>query len=100
MSFGQILLFTIFAGIKKVDQKGPQVVIHNSMFWGMVVGLCMGDLKTGLFIGGTYQLMSLGVAALGGSSVPDYQIGTIITTAIASWSSRQKNAAMPGISRE
>ena len=83
MSFGQILLFTIFAGIKKVDQKGPQVVIHNSMFWGMVVGLCMGDLKTGLFIGGTYQLMSLGVAALGGSSVPDYQIGTIITTAIA-----------------
>lgn len=128
MSFGQILLFTIFAGIKKVDQKGPQVVIHNSMFWGMVVGLCMGDLKTGLFIGGTYQLMSLG-----GSSVPDYQIGTIITTAIAISSGvgieagmaiglpicmlsvqfdvvgnivhgqlvqQAKNAAMPGISRE
>lgn len=83
MSIGYILLFTLFAGLKKIDQKGTQVVIHNSMFWGALVGLCMGDLKTGLYIGGTYQLMSLGVAALGGSSVPDYQIGTIITTAIA-----------------
>ena len=83
MQFWQIIVLTLFAFIKKVDQKGPQVVIHNSMFWGAVTGLIMGDFKTGLYIGGTFQLMSLGVAALGGSSVPDYQVGTIIATGIA-----------------
>lgn len=83
MAIWQIILLTLFAFIKKVDQKGTQVVIGNSMFWGAVTGLIMGDFRTGLYIGGTFQLMSLGVAALGGSSVPDYQIGTIIATAIA-----------------
>lgn len=43
----------------------------------------MGDVMTGLTIGATFQLMSLGVAAIGGTSVPDYQIGAIISVAIA-----------------
>ena len=36
-----------------------------------------------LYIGGTFTLMSLGVAALGGSSVPDYGVATIIACAFA-----------------
>ena len=32
----------------------------------------MGDLPTAMTIAGTFQLMSLGVAGLGGASVPDY----------------------------
>lgn len=54
------------------------VVLH-----GYVVGLIMGDPQVGLTIGGTMCLMSLGVGGLGGSSVPDYQIGTIVGTAFA-----------------
>lgn len=94
MTIGQILLFTLFAGLKKMDQKGPQISNFNSMFWGAMVGLCLGDFKTGLIIGGTYQLMSLGVAAIGGSSVPDYQIGAIITSAVAISSGAGMEAGM------
>lgn len=43
----------------------------------------MGDMNTGLVIGGTFQLMSLGVAALGGASAPNYGLATIIGTFIA-----------------
>lgn len=43
----------------------------------------MGDMNTGLVIGGTFQLMSLGVAALGGVSAPNYGLATIIGTFIA-----------------
>ena len=45
--------------------------------------LIMGDVSTGLMIGGTFQLMSLGVAALGGASAPNYGLATIIGTFIA-----------------
>lgn len=79
----QIILITCLAFFKKVDHKGPQIAIYNCMFWGAMSGLVMGDIKTGLMIGGMFQLMSLGVTSIGGSSVPDYQIGAIISTSIA-----------------
>ena len=83
MNVLQIILITLLAALKKIDQKGPQVFIYNTVFWGALAGLIMGDVTTGLTIGATFQLMSLGVAAIGGTSVPDYQIGAIIAIAIA-----------------
>ena len=79
----QIILITLLAALKKVDQKGPQIFIYNTVFWGFLAGAIMGDIMTGMAIGATFQLMSLGVAAIGGTSVPDYQIGAIISIAIA-----------------
>lgn len=43
----------------------------------------MGDIKTGLMVGGTLQLMRLGIAAFGGASVPDYFTGAVMGTAFA-----------------
>ena len=45
-----------------VDQNGPVVLSWFSVIVGMISGLIMGDMNTGLMIGGTFQLMSLGVA--------------------------------------
>lgn len=50
---------------------------------GFVTGLIMGDPTMGLTVGGTLCLMSLGVVGLGGASVPDYMIGTIVGTVFA-----------------
>lgn len=47
-----------------IDQNGPVVLSWFSVIVGMISGLIMGDMNTGLMIGGTFQLMSLGVAAL------------------------------------
>lgn len=43
----------------------------------------MGDLNTGLMIGATLQLMTLGVATYGGATVPDFLSGAIMGTAYA-----------------
>lgn len=83
MEIWQIIVITALAFLKKVDHKGTQLAIYNSMFWGGATGFILGDFTTGLCIGGTFQLMSLGLTAVGGASIPDYQVGAIISTAIA-----------------
>lgn len=79
----QIVLITLLAALKAYDYHCTHVFVLNSVFWGALSGIIMGDLQTGLYIGGTLQLMSLGVAAIGGSSAPDYPLATIVATAIA-----------------
>ena len=83
MEIIQNILIVILAGYMTVDQNGPVVLSWFSVIVGMISGLIMGDMNTGLMIGGTFQLMSLGVAALGGASAPNYGLATIIGTFIA-----------------
>ena len=79
----QNILIILLAGYMTIDQNGPVVLSWFSAIVGMISGLIMGDVSTGLMIGGTFQLMSLGVAALGGASAPNYGLATIIGTFIA-----------------
>ena len=76
----QDILIVLLAGYMTIDQNGPVVMSWFSVIVGTISGLIMGDLNTGLMIGGTFQLMSLGVAALGGASAPNYGLATIIGT--------------------
>jgi PTS system mannose-specific IIC component len=50
---------------------------------GTITGIIMGDLTTALTIAGTFQLMMLGVAALGGASAPNYGLATIVGIFVA-----------------
>ena len=79
----QDILIILLAGYMTIDLNGPVVMSWFSVIVGTISGLIMGDLNTGLMIGGTFQLMSLGVAALGGASAPNYGLATIIGTFIA-----------------
>ena len=79
----QDILIILLAGYMTIDQNGPVVMSWFSVIVGTISGLIMGDLNTGLMIGGTFQLMSLGVAALGGASARNYGLATIIGTFIA-----------------
>ena len=60
----QDILIVLLAGYMTIDQNGPVVMSWFSVIVGTISGLIMGDLNTGLMIGGTFQLMSLGVSAL------------------------------------
>lgn len=48
---------------------------------GLVTGLIMGDMATGFYLGGTYELMNIGLNPLGGSSVPNYNMGVVVGVA-------------------
>ncbi len=77
----QTILVTIFVFVFKFVGQGTQVFSYAPhILTGWIVGLIMGDTATGLEVGAELTLMSLGVGGFGGSSVPDYFLGTVIGT--------------------
>ena len=82
--FLQNILVILLAAYMAWDNgTGNQVTGNWPVIIGMLVGLIMGDVNVGLVIGGTLQLMSLGVAAIGGSSIPEYGVATIVGVFLA-----------------
>ena len=83
-SFSQVLLVCLFIFFMSLIGWSAQLFIYGAtVLYGFVVGLIMGDVTTGLMVGGTMCLMSLGVGGYGGSSVPDYYLGTAVGTLFA-----------------
>ncbi|MDN3955607.1 PTS mannose/fructose/sorbose/N-acetylgalactosamine transporter subunit IIC [Sporolactobacillus laevolacticus] len=77
------IIIILLATYMTVDQNGLVVLSYFPVIVGMFTGLITGDLQTGMVVGGTFQLMQLGVAALGGASVPNYGLATIVGAYIA-----------------
>ena len=83
LSVLQIVLLVLVAAEINVDRRGLSLTHARPVIVGFLCGLILGDMKSGLYIGGTFTLMALGVAAVGGSSIPDYGVATIIACAFA-----------------
>ena len=94
LSWLQILLITLIAYLKMTDTKTTQLLAFNTIIVGWLTGLVCGDTLLGLQIGATLQLMSMGVVAVGGSSMPDYPVAAIIATAIACSTGRGMEAGL------
>ncbi len=63
---------------------GVQIFAYAAnVLLGFIVGTLMGNTQMGLTVGAQMTLMSLGVGGFGGSSVPNYALGTIIGTIFA-----------------
>lgn len=78
-----IIALSVYVAIAVLDQISLQLGPYSPLFGGAFTGLVMGDLKTGLIVGATLQLMTLGVATYGGATVPDFLTGSIMGTAYA-----------------
>lgn len=74
----QDILIIFLASYATLDNQGITIMNYWPVMVGLFAGLIMGDLPTAMTIAGTFQLMSLGVAGLGGASVPDYGLATIV----------------------
>ncbi|MFT9452627.1 PTS sugar transporter subunit IIC [Liquorilactobacillus ghanensis] len=83
IAWWQILLLTMLAFWMIIDQITVGILCNYPLLIGFVAGIIMGDLKTGLVVGATLQLMVLGVGTYGGASMPDFMTGAIIGTAYA-----------------
>jgi PTS system mannose-specific IIC component len=80
----QVILLAVIVAVWKWHMYNPQCFVYGSVVLvGVLTGLVMGDVGTGMVVGGTMCLMSLGLFGAGGSSVPDYQVGCIAGTAFA-----------------
>lgn len=83
-----LILLTIYVGIAQLDALSVKIGLFSPVFGGAVTGLVIGDLKTGLIVGATLQLATLGVATYGGATVPDFLSGSIMGSAFAIMSGR------------
>ena len=62
----QMLLIIAYGFFINYDKNGTMIGTSQPVTAGLIVGLIMGDLKTGLYIGATLQLMTLGISSLEG----------------------------------
>jgi PTS system N-acetylgalactosamine-specific IIC component len=79
----QIVLIFALTFVVAVDQFNFLESLYQPIVTGMLVGLIMGDLKTGLIVGGMYQLMTIGNMPVGGAQPPNAVIGGIMASVLA-----------------
>jgi PTS system mannose-specific IIC component len=75
------LILAIWAYYCVYDILGPTLIMgFRPLISAFVTGLIIGDVQMGLLIGGTLELMALGVYTYGGATIPDYTVGGILGT--------------------
>lgn len=63
------------------DILGPVFFLgFRPLIAGFGAGIIVGDVQTGMLIGGTLELMALGVYTYGGATIPDFTVGAILGT--------------------
>ncbi|MGX6978337.1 PTS mannose/fructose/sorbose/N-acetylgalactosamine transporter subunit IIC [Vagococcus elongatus] len=76
------LLLTLWAFICGVDDATTQMLRRPLMIC-FVTGIIMGDIKQGLLIGATLEIMWMGIGNVGAYMAPDIVSGSIISCALA-----------------
>lgn len=79
----QIILIFLVTFVAAIDQFNFLESIYQPIVMGPVVGAILGDVTTGLLVGGTYQLMTIGNMPVGGAQPPNAVIGGIMATVLA-----------------
>ena len=82
----QIILIFIVTFIAAIDQFSFLESLYQPIVMGPIVGAILGDLNTGLIVGATYQLMTIGNMPVGGAQPPNAVIGGIMSVIFASYS--------------
>lgn len=83
IQFWQIILITLYAGFAIHEGNNTTFGFVKPTMAGFFSGLILGDVQTGLFVGGTLNLLVLGVGNFGGASIPDYMTGALLGTAFS-----------------
>ena len=87
-----ILWFTLYNVITSATGFG--LVAGGVVLNGLATGLIMGDVATGFYLGGTYELMNIGLNPLGGSTVPNYNMGVVVGVAFGAVTNMETGMAV------
>ena len=84
MSLLQALLVALVAAVSRSEGDWlGECKLREPVVTGFLVGLILGDVKTGLIIGAELQLMWMGATGIGPTAQLDIGIGGTIGTAVA-----------------
>lgn len=79
MSGMQILLVTLVAAIAGMGSVLDERQTHRPLIACTLVGLVLGDLKTGIILGGTLEMLALGWMNVGAAMAPDAALASVIS---------------------
>lgn len=96
-SIPQMVLVTLWFTFYNLLTSGTGLglVAGGVVLNGLVVGAIMGDISTGFYLGGTYELMNIGLNPLGGSTVPNYNMGVVVGVAFGAPLVEAINSVIP-----
>lgn len=83
ISLLQALSLGVLAFFAGLDLFNGLTHFHRPVVLGPLVGLILGDLPTGILVGGTLELVWMGLAPLAGAQPPNVIIGTIVGATFA-----------------
>lgn len=94
ITFIQSLLLSVLAFIAGLDLFNGLTHFHRPVVLAPLAGLILGDLETGILVGGTLELIWMGLAPLAGAQPPNVIIGTIVGTVFAITTKVEPNVAV------
>ena len=90
----QAVMLGILAFFAGLDLFNGLTHFHRPVVLGPLVGLILGDMYTGILVGGTLELIWMGLAPLAGAQPPNVIIGTIVGTSFAITTGVEPNVAV------
>lgn len=80
----EAILLSLFIALVITENYGYGYwMISRPIFAGPLIGLILGDVSTGLIVGGSVELMYMGILPIGGSVPPNAQIAGMLSTVFA-----------------
>ena len=80
MSSIQILLIFLFATVAGMGSCLDEMQTHRPLIACTLTGLILGDMTTGIIIGGTLEMIALGWMNIGAAIAPDAALASVIST--------------------
>lgn len=79
----EVVLLVIVTFIFAIDQFSLTELLYRPIVACSIIGAILGDLKTGLVVGGTYELMMVGNMPVGGAQPPNAVLGGVVAMIFA-----------------
>ena len=76
----QIILIFIVSAIAGMGSVLDELQTHRPLIACTVTGLILGDMTTGIIIGGTLEMIALGWMNIGAAMAPDAALASVIST--------------------
>ncbi|GFZ32173.1 PTS system mannose-specific EIIC component [Clostridium zeae] len=80
MNSVQIILVVLVAAICGMGSVLDEGQTHRPLIACTLIGLVLGDLKTGIILGGTLEMMALGWMNVGAAMAPDAALASVIAS--------------------
>lgn len=76
----QLIMLLIVASIAGIGSVLDEFQTHRPLVACTLVGLVLGDVQTGIILGGTLEMMALGWMNIGAAMAPDAAMASVVST--------------------